>query len=154
MKYSTRTIANLLNISQSTVKNYTDVFSNYLSPSASPPAHRARQFTDDDLLVLSLAAEMKKTGATYDEIHMALQNGQRGTVAIEPSNQAVPSASAMIISLREQIMQRDELIRELELKRAGDQTIIEMLQRQLETAQLEIRRLDRKIARLLPDEDD
>lgn len=152
MKYNTKTVASLLNVSQSTIKNYTAEFGAYLSPSASPPAGGVRQFTDDDLLVLSLAAQMKKAGASYDEIHLALRNGQRGEIPAE-SAEITPSASAMIISLREQIIRRDDIIQQLQLERAGDKSLIANLEQKLEAAQLEIRRLDRKLARLLPDDD-
>ena len=78
MPYRTSHICKLFDISYETVRNWTTEFGEYLSPTAIPGKHRKRLYTDLDMRVLSLVAELKKQGMTYEEIHANLKSGERG----------------------------------------------------------------------------
>lgn len=78
MLYTSTHAATLFHVSTETIRNWAEVFSPYLSVTANPGKGRTRSFTTEDMQVLALVAEMKSKGATFDEIHVALQNGQRG----------------------------------------------------------------------------
>ena len=78
MNYATRHVGQLFHVSGETVRNWANEFAAYLSVVGNPPKGRQRRFTDEDLAVFSLIAEMKNRGATFDEIHAALAAGQRG----------------------------------------------------------------------------
>lgn len=76
--YTTGTTATLLRVSRETVRTYAEEFAQYLSPMAAPGDKRHRQFTEDDLKVLKLVADLKRNGRVYQEIHEALEDGVRG----------------------------------------------------------------------------
>ena len=71
-------VGQLFHVSGETVRNWANEFASYLSVVGNPPKGKQRRFTDEDLAVFSLVAEMKERGATFDEIHAALAAGQRG----------------------------------------------------------------------------
>ena len=76
--YSSTHVATIFHVSTETIRNWSDEFSRYLSFMANPGKGRTRTFNDDDMTVLSLIAEMKRKGSTFEEIHVALGQGQRG----------------------------------------------------------------------------
>ena len=76
--YSSTHVATIFHVSTETIRNWSDEFSRYLSFMANPGKGRTRTFSDDDMTVLSLIAEMKGKGSTFEEIHVALGQGQRG----------------------------------------------------------------------------
>ncbi len=87
MYYSTRHVRLLHDISAETVRNWCEEFSNYLSPTANPGKGKHRNFTDDDMRVLDLVAQMKNQGLTYEQVHASLQNGDRGNLPQLPANE-------------------------------------------------------------------
>ena len=78
MSYQSKHVATLYNISQETLRKWTIEFKDYLSDSANPGTHKQRFYTVADLEVIALIAEQKKAAYTFEEIHAALLNGQRG----------------------------------------------------------------------------
>ncbi len=74
--YSTQNICALFKVSHQTVKNWSDEFASYLSPSATPGANRKRSFTTNDLMVFSLVNDYRKRGYTYADAQLALGAGQ------------------------------------------------------------------------------
>lgn len=78
--YTVDQIAALAECGKQTVHTWADEFQVYLSPTANPGKRQQRGFTSDDLAVLLLVAEMKKSRATFDAIHAALGAGQRAPV--------------------------------------------------------------------------
>lgn len=61
-----------------TIRAWAREFSRHFSPTANPGGGKGRNYTVEDLEVIALIAEMKDRNATYEEIHAALDAGQRG----------------------------------------------------------------------------
>lgn len=78
MMYSSSQAAALYHVSNETIRNWSEEFSRYLSFMANPGKGRTRGFSDEDMQVLALIAEMKASGSTFEEIHISLGRGQRG----------------------------------------------------------------------------
>lgn len=70
----------LFSVSHETIRTWAGEFAQYMSPTANPGKGRHRRFSEDDISVLSLVAQMKRDGITFEEIHVALQAGERGLV--------------------------------------------------------------------------
>lgn len=153
--YTVDQLAALADCGKQTVHTWAEEFSGYLSPTANPGKRQQRGFTSEDLAVLLLVAEMKKSRATYADIHAALGSGQRAPIPettptqlqtlIEGSNQnelvaqnqalirRVAELEAEIATLKgyrdENIALKAQLIKERELGRLEGQ--VEELRRQL-----------------------
>jgi DNA-binding transcriptional MerR regulator len=82
--YTSRHVCILYKVTAETVRNWSEEFSEYLSATANPGKGRHRNFTDRDMRVLALIAEMKQQGRTYEDIHMALKAGSLGEPPIPP----------------------------------------------------------------------
>lgn len=78
--YKSADVQRLFDVSSETVRRWAQEFEQYLSPTATPGKGRARQFTADDLTVFALVSEIKNSGGTYDDVHLALKSGQRGSI--------------------------------------------------------------------------
>ena len=78
MFYTTKHVRLIHNVAAETVRNWCEEFERHLSPTASPGKGKHRNFSDEDMRVFALIADMKQQGMTYDAIHVALDNGQRG----------------------------------------------------------------------------
>jgi DNA-binding transcriptional MerR regulator len=76
--YSSSQAAAVYHVSNETIRNWSEEFSRYLSFMANPGKGRTRSFSDEDMQVLALIAEMKANGSTFEEIHISLGRGQRG----------------------------------------------------------------------------
>jgi DNA-binding transcriptional MerR regulator len=77
-QYSVGDLAKLFDVSRQTIRQWSSEFDQYLSPRANPGKNRVRAYAEGDLPVFSLIAQMKNIGHTYEDIHVALANGQRG----------------------------------------------------------------------------
>lgn len=75
--YNSKQISDLCDISLETVRVWSEQFSEYLSPTANPGRRRTRQFTEEDMQVIVLVADMKKQAHTFNDIHASLKSGQR-----------------------------------------------------------------------------
>ena len=78
--FTPKQVADSLNLSSTTIRNYSRLWSEYLSPSANPQAGQGRLYTEDDLAVMATIAALRDNQATADQIREALDAGQR----IEP----------------------------------------------------------------------
>jgi DNA-binding transcriptional MerR regulator len=98
MYTSTRQAAQLFSVNEQTVRRWIDEFSALLSPAATPESGRRRVLTDKDMEVVALVAEMKEQGKTFEEIHAALQAGQRGAVpeSDSPQQLATPAHTELV----------------------------------------------------------
>ncbi len=142
MKYTTRHLQTFFGISHQTAKNYAAEFAAYLSPSATPEPNRQRHFTDEDLTVLALVVEMKRSGAVFEDIHAALRAGQRGDL---PQDTAmIPAPGAAMLLLQEKVMALSQRISDLERETAMKDGQIALLKEQLADANREIRKLERE----------
>lgn len=147
--YTTSGIAKLFQVSDQTVKNWAREFAPYLSPTAQPGGNKRRTFTDDDLAVFALVHAQSSKGLNYEDAHAALKTGQRGTVPNGSSELATTAAPpALMERLREEIALRDRMIDSLRTDRDKRLGQIELLEKQLQDKDREIRQLYRDIARL------
>ena len=96
-------ICDKFGVSRETVRQWTNQFADYLSPTATPEKGRQRNYTEDDLHVFALVSGMKTTGSTTEEISAALASGQRGTPPTEA--QVVPMSDASAATLRRDVAQ-------------------------------------------------
>src|SRR5258707_13542651 len=108
-KFSTRHIMSLFKVSKETVRNWSQEFSTYLSPTASPAAGRHRQYSEDDLRVFALVHQMKGEGQLFEDIHASLQNGQRGSLAESDAHSLVASEPGQqIVLLQDRVMELEQ----------------------------------------------
>jgi DNA-binding transcriptional MerR regulator len=161
--YKNQDIQALFNIAADTVRVWSDEFSKYLSPLATPESGKHRVYNDEDLKVFALVSEMRDKKMGYEEIHAALQNGQRGDVpeiastrAIEyRAEQQLQLAQHTIAELREQLSlaeARQQNLHDENIKLQADadnaRSRIDELTAERNEYQDEIKQLQREIGRL------
>jgi DNA-binding transcriptional MerR regulator len=154
--YTSATLTALYGISRETVRVWVNEFREYLSPGATPSAGRQRIFSDGDMKVFALIHEMKGRGALYEDIHLALKNGQRGDLPSTLYSLAQGGTTDnRSLSLRKELEQANTKIETLETALTtyaqSDQrqkAQIELLERQIETLQTKVDNLNREIGRL------
>ena len=127
--YSNRQTAALFGVSLETIRNWAYEFNEHLSPTANPGKGKHRLYSQDDLEVFALANELKNQGRTYADIHVALQNGQRGY----PPNLAPDEVQAIVVNEQER-----RLSTEIEVLQ---RTVIQ-LKRELDQAEAKVKRAD------------
>jgi DNA-binding transcriptional MerR regulator len=118
MKYQTRHIMQMFDISKETVRQWSQAFPEFLSPTATPEKGRHRYFTEDDVKVFAWIHLRKGEGALYDEIRVELRNGMRGDM---PEERVVVLASVerqiQIALLQETVerleIEKDELLEQM-----------------------------------------
>ena len=125
--YEPKHIEAAFSISSATVRNWSSEFERHLSPTARPGKNKHRTYTDDDLKVFALVAQMKNEGRTFADIHVALGAGQRGEL---------PDMNTDVLALRHAdkalIAQVDLLQRDLTEVRAERDQLREQLAMALE----------------------
>lgn len=75
--FTPKQVADNLNLSSTTIRNYSRLWSDYLSPAANPEAGQPRLYSEDDLAVIATIAALRDNQATTDQIRAALDAGQR-----------------------------------------------------------------------------
>lgn len=131
---TTGMISDVFHVTPQTVKRWASEFASYLSVSATPQAGKARLFTDADLEVLALVADMKAAGKTFEEIHAALKAGQRGDVPEMPAGSPAQTTQALAYYQQEV----DDLRRQLQAERT-----------RADKAEGEVKALERMLEKLL-----
>jgi DNA-binding transcriptional MerR regulator len=97
-------LTTLYGIALETARQWAIEFGEYLSPTGKPGKHKHRIYTDEDMRVFALVAQMKGQGSTYEEIHATLKAGQRGDVpAIPPDEVSALAATDRERSLTLQV---------------------------------------------------
>ena len=86
----TGVVAKRLNIHPNTVRNYADRYGDLLSKDATG---RKRTFNYDDLLILATISEFRDSGMEWEQIRVALEQGQR--VASVPCGTKSTSSSPL-----------------------------------------------------------
>ena len=119
MDYKSKDVQTLFSVSAETVRKWSEEFSEYLSPLATPGHGRHRIFSSDDLHVFALIAELKNKGMTYADIGGALANGQRGEIPEGSPERGLTLRSALELDYAQrQILalstERDELQSEVQ----------------------------------------
>ena len=153
-RYQTRHISQLFDISHQTVKDWCDNFTEYLSPTAMPGKGRTRHFTEDDLRVFSQVADIKRSGGTFEDVHIALKAGQRGTLPDDLDKAMLLPQNVSLTRMRNALAdahQEAQTMRDEMLKVQGENRL---LKDQLEQREKEVRQLYRDMARLEASQDD
>jgi len=162
---TTGEVARRLGISTSTVRKWADVFSDFLSEAATPGYGGDRDFTEEDLQLLSAVAYYRKQEhLSFDEIEAKLRRGDhlRELVPKPPSTEGEPRPSpspgaADLSLLRREVQQLrealwaldaslkarlDELEQHLREEAEPPPAYAEMLQEHLEALHALQRRID------------
>jgi len=109
--YTNRQVASMFDVAIETVRSWANEFERHTSPRANPGKNKSRAFTQSDIEVFALVAEMKSQGLNFSDIHVALDNGQRGTIpALIPTEKELSSTE----NERALSMQNRELVQTLE----------------------------------------
>jgi DNA-binding transcriptional MerR regulator len=75
--FTPKQVADSLNISATTIRNYSRLWAEYLSPSANPESGQARLYTEDDIAVMATIVALRDNQATTDQVRAALDAGER-----------------------------------------------------------------------------
>lgn len=152
-EYSTQHVAALYDVAIETVRTWAQEFERHLSPTANPGRRRQRMFTSEDMAVLDLIANLKAKGRTYQDIHVALDAGQRGGSPETPPNELqdmiVNDDRRQLVALNDDLKRRiEKLYAEIEqLKELEKESI--RLQAQMENEKQRADRAENRILDLL-----
>ena len=138
-------LAARLGVSPATIRNWSGVFSEFLSANASPPKGHAREYTQDDLQTLAAVAHYKKTERlTYDQIKTNLTSGTYGVNIPIPDAPPpeTPETALVPIELVQALYVQIARLEDRLLEREQD------LQTQLQEAQRERGRLEGRLQEL------
>lgn len=129
---ATRTVGDLaraLDVTTQTVRSWSDLFQDFLSPSATPPRGEVRAYTEEDAAVLALVGKLRAQAKNFDEIRAMLEEGQRATLpsgegeAADEMYPPVPILAAQLARREGELdaikEERDRLLKELETARAA-----------------------------------
>lgn len=132
--YTTLQVATTFRTTRETARHWSLEFREYLSPTANPGRGRDRLFTEDDLRVLSLVSEYKRAGRTFQDIHVALKAGQRGSI---PDLAPVVSTNerTKLLDLEEEVQSLRTALSEAFKDNQRQAGQIELLQQQLRAAE-------------------
>ena len=75
--FTPKQVADSLNLSSTTIRNYSQLWAEYLGPAANPPTGQARLYSEEDIAVISTIVALRENGATTDQIRAALDAGPR-----------------------------------------------------------------------------
>ena len=101
--FTTQHVIATFKVSHQTVKNWCDEFSHYLSLQAKPGESKKRFFNVDDLKVFALVNDYHKRGLRWDDVHLALQNKQRGELPDSETDIVPYTSPALLVSLKDQL---------------------------------------------------
>lgn len=90
--YTVTQAARSANVSTTSIRNWTKLYADYLSPSANPPPGTQREFTPADLSVFSTVAVLRSQLVEPDQIRAALDEGQRLEPISPTHEQPTPAA--------------------------------------------------------------
>jgi DNA-binding transcriptional MerR regulator len=132
----TGVVAKRLNIHPNTVRNYADRYGDLLSKDATG---RKRTFNYDDLLILATISEFRDSGMEWEQIRVALEQGQRvASVPELPSPEVELARKALDLVPKPHVDRLEERLRELERQR---DSAMERLERVMMEVQNERRRI-------------
>jgi DNA-binding transcriptional MerR regulator len=143
--YTTTEVRQIFSTSRQTVSNWCRDFGAYLSPTATPEEGSHRKFTDTDMTVFALVADMRAQGGTSEMIHAALRMGQRGSVNTDLA--LVPIAQQSL-ALQARVRQLEGDVTALRLEAARTEGEVRILRAMLDDKEAIIRALYREIAKL------
>lgn len=149
---TTGNVQNLFDVSAQTVRNWTKEFEDYLSMSATPKEKGSkRSYTAEDLTVFALVVEKTQSGATYEDIRLALKNGERAQApeVVEAEPNITDSLSSREIILISQITKERDIalgqLKQLKETSEADKEKIDKLNQQIGELRFELRQLKSKL---------
>jgi len=152
MDYTTQQASEIFGVSRPTITAWAKEFSDYLGALTNPGQGAHRKFSQDDLGVLALIAEMKSIGMTNDSIHASLKSGERREVDNNKVMAIITTGSPAGARMLDQIVSLQGEKRDLELELArlrGEQSgQVSLLQQQLREANERIIELSVKVSAL------
>lgn len=166
MSFTTKHLATLYGKSETTIRNWAIEFAEYLSPTATPQTGKNRFYTVEDLKVFALVAEMKDQDQTFEQIHIALQSGQRGnppdlseqdihTMAIGERERRialeVEALQRTIVQLRQDLREAQEKaaqVAQVTLENAQLKAALEYTRTDLEMGRMQLREAQQRIEAL------
>ena len=147
--YSTGQAAEMLGVTNETIRIWSREFDRHLSPGANPVKGRHRTFTRTDIEVLALVADLKNEGLRLEDIHANLESGQRGIFpeVVEDSPLSGMNAQIALQTIRNLETQLVEANQELEdLRTVRDENI--RLQNTVSMSREQIDKLENRIEAL------
>lgn len=118
MLLNTRHIADLLNISPSTVKKYSGIYGRFLSEGARPQDGAHRLFDTEDVRILAYVVQQYKQGDRHDDIIASVANGARADVSAQYGDYSLTmDKGEQIMLLQNRISQLEARVLELESER-------------------------------------
>lgn len=146
--YTSGQIASIFSVHDETIRRWSKEFADYMSIAAEPGKGHTRLYNADDLRVLALIADLKAQRQSFQNIHAALANGERGEPPEPPQEDksivpAVHRLQLQIEVLRDELdvlrTENADLKQQLALVKA--ETALAVAQREIEL-QREIGRLE------------
>lgn len=144
LKYSTRHMANILNVSRETIRAWSHEFADFLHEDARPEDGKRRYYNSEDVRVLALVAQLKQRHQPYAEIHVALANGDRADPPDGATALTSDTDQKRIFALQTRVAQLEQQLDDAQAEVAR----ADLLKEQLTEAQAEIARLNREIGAL------
>lgn len=144
---TTGNIQSLFDVSAQTVRNWTKEFEDYLSMSATPKEKGSkRSYTPEDLTVFALVVEKTQSGATYEDIRLALKSGERAQAPemVDEPDITDTLSSREIILISQITKERDIALgklEQIEVDRAQDRDTIQKLNREIGRLEYELETL-------------
>jgi DNA-binding transcriptional MerR regulator len=129
--YTTQDVARLFQVSRQTVKNWSDEFVSYLSPTAQPEKGKKKLFTPEDIEVFALVAEYHGRGLHYEDVHAALKTGQKGIAPLEQRGLSPLQPSELMVALKQQVDELHRMNEELKSERDEERGKVKLLRRLL-----------------------
>lgn len=98
---ATKPAASKLQISPNTLRNWSEQYSQFLSPSAQPGVQPERRFTEKDLTILTYIKQLRSEGLQVAEITERLsETSFQETEILEATTEAIQPASSGSIALQ------------------------------------------------------
>lgn len=145
--YKASHLMKLFNVSRETIRKWTLRYGNYLSPTANRE-NEVREFSDDDVRVLSAIHELRLRNTSYENIDISIANGYRADPPEMPAVLAKGNPEREINHLQKQIEVLTRQMQQMRVETVEKDGTIEELRRQLNKAENKIDKLNREIGKL------
>lgn len=126
MAYKRNDVAQHFQRGDETIRRWTIEFAAYLSSTANSQGRNKSFYTDADMERLDLIHRMYEKGNSTEDIHLALNSGQKGHFDGFLRNLRVILNEAQALQLKELVQRTEEMEREIEvLKRKNSELLTE-----------------------------
>lgn len=139
--FSTKQLYLLFGCSHQTIKNWSDVYSDFLSPTARPDKNRKRVFTESDVRVFELVHRLKGEGKFNEDILAALGAGEVGNMPMIPVQLSAPQNTALAIAMQ-QVSDLTEMLEAAKQRESELNVKVDVLEKMLYKAQKRVVQLE------------